>query len=65
MRPRSAWLSTGAAEDLARRLYLDRRLRRELAEDVLGLDLEALDERAAEALARSHVEIRHGDGSAR
>jgi hypothetical protein len=51
-------VSPGAAQDLARRLYVDRRQRRELAEDVLAVDLEDLEARAGEALSRSRV----GDG---
>lgn len=57
-------ISRGGAHDLARRLHLDRQRRGELAEDVLGLTLDDLDAQADEALARVHLDIRHGDGSA-
>lgn len=57
-------VSPGAAQELARRLRLDRRLRRQLAEDVLGLSLEDLDAQAAEALRYSRVDFQYGDGDA-
>lgn len=46
-------VSTGTAQDLARRLFVDRRLRRQLAEEVLDLSVEELDARAGEALSHS------------
>lgn len=57
-------VSTGAAQEFARRLCLDPRLRRQLAEEVLGTSLEELDAQAAEALGHSRVDIQHGDGDA-
>lgn len=57
-------VSPGAAQDLARRLYLDRRLRRQVAEDVLGLNVEELDAQAADAFSSSHVDVRNGDDDA-
>jgi hypothetical protein len=55
-------MSPGAAQDLARRLYVDRRLRRELAEHILAVDLEDLEARASDALSR--VDPRYGDRDA-
>ncbi len=54
-------VSPGAAQDLARRLYLDRRLRRQLADDALGMTVEELDARATEALRSTEVDLGHGD----
>lgn len=57
-------VSRGAAQDLARRLYLDRRLRREFAEDVLDITIEELDDWAADALGHARIDVQHGDGDA-
>lgn len=57
-------LSPGGAQEVARRLYIDRRLRGQLAKDVLGLGLKELDAQAAAALAQSRIELQHGDGDA-
>jgi hypothetical protein len=57
-------ISPGAAQSLARRLYVDRRLRRELAEHILAIDLEDLDARADDALRHSRIDPPQGDRDA-
>jgi len=57
-------ISDGGAQDLARRLFADTRLRRQLAEDVLDLAAEELDARAPEALSRVRLAEPWGDGDA-
>jgi hypothetical protein len=57
-------ISPGAAQDLARRLYVDRRLRRELAEHILAIALEDLDARADDALGHSRLDSVYGDRDA-